>query len=446
MSASLRFSALALTLSLVTSSQAALVGYWELNGNATATVGTNGVLVNGPVAGLDRNGNAGGALSFNGALQQFVSIPGGGGLNAATDGTISMWVQWNGTQDAACCGGTAGNVLARQSNGIFSNNIIGLNNTNPAAANVTFQGYGAGGPILNAGGPVGSTYHHIAVSFKSGEQKLYVDGNLVQTAAVADVLDNNPAVALAIGAWNGDGGGFSTSNIDDVAIYNTVLKEGDIRALAEQNTTPKFLPLGNVTVIASSEIRAPFTRAAGNIVDGIELTTTDPDGLPGVLGDGGMWLSAGTGFGTINDAAPSLTFNLGAVELLGSMAIYNYNEPANAATLRRGVDEFRVLVSNDNFVSDTRNLGIFELDLATGTALNPGQLFNLGVVGAQFVRFEIISNHNGTNFVSGLNNVDFNFVGLNEVQFFNVVIPEPATASLALLGLGGLMLRRRRMA
>jgi len=38
-------------------------------------------------------------------------------------------------------------------------------------------------------------------------------------------------------------------------------------------------------------------------------------------------------------------------------------------------------------------------------------------------------------------------VGLNEILVFgDVTIPEPATAALGLLGLAGLMMRRRRMA
>jgi len=37
-------------------------------------------------------------------------------------------------------------------------------------------------------------------------------------------------------------------------------------------------------------------------------------------------------------------------------------------------------------------------------------------------------------------------VFVDNIQFALLPIPEPATASLALLGLGGLMLRRRRMA
>jgi hypothetical protein len=66
--------------------------------------------------------------------------------------------------------------LARQSNGVFSNNIIGLSTNNQATANVTVQGYDAGGPIMSAGGPVGDgAWNHIAVTFHNGTQRLYVN-------------------------------------------------------------------------------------------------------------------------------------------------------------------------------------------------------------------------------------------------------------------------------
>jgi hypothetical protein len=58
---------------------ATLVGYWPFNGNANATRGVNGTLVGSVTAAADRNGVAGGALSFTGSLSQNVQVAGGGG-------------------------------------------------------------------------------------------------------------------------------------------------------------------------------------------------------------------------------------------------------------------------------------------------------------------------------------------------------------------------------
>ena len=83
--------------------QATLVSYWPFDGNATATRGESGTFVGAVTAAADRNGEAGGALAFNGSSQQYVSVPGGGGLNGAAAGTISLWVKWTGTQAGDCC-------------------------------------------------------------------------------------------------------------------------------------------------------------------------------------------------------------------------------------------------------------------------------------------------------------------------------------------------------
>src|SRR4030095_3429746 len=69
---------------------ATLFSYWRFNGNAMPTRGTSGTLVGAATATTDRNGAAGGALAFNGASQQYVNVAGGGGLNGASAGTISL--------------------------------------------------------------------------------------------------------------------------------------------------------------------------------------------------------------------------------------------------------------------------------------------------------------------------------------------------------------------
>ena len=217
---------------------ATLVSYWPLNGNASAVRGANGSLIGGGATAADRNGQAAGALAFIGTSQQYVSVPGGGGLDGASSGTISMWVKWTGVpQDADCCG-TFGAVLGRQANGLFSDNIIGLSASTVASARVVWRQSGGPAPILITGtSPVGTNWHHIAVTFSATSSSLYVDGVLQGTGAGA-ALHANASTPLTIGAWASDGSGFSTAAIDDVAIWDQPLGAAQIAQLAGQSKTP----------------------------------------------------------------------------------------------------------------------------------------------------------------------------------------------------------------
>ncbi len=193
-----------------------------------------------------------------------------------------------------------------------------------------------------------------------------------------------------------------------------------------------------VTASATSELTAnAFNRVAANIVDNVGLDTTSPDGLPGARE--GMWLSTGNGAaGGTPDSTPEIVFDLGGIENIGEMHIYNYNEIGGSFS-QRGVDELEILVSNDNFAGDIRSLGLFNFDQATGLAELAAQIIDLEGVEAQFVKFDIAGSHGGDN----------NFVGLNEVLFFRgvAVVPEPASIAIwSLLGLclAGYGYRRRR--
>ena len=209
---------------------ATLVSYWPFDGNATAVRGQNGTFVNAVVPAADRNGVAGAALAMTGN-SAYVSVPGGGGLNGALNGTISMWVKWTGTQDADCCQ-TFGAVLGRQANGQFSDNILALNNANPMAARVVWRQSGGPAPALITGATVvGTNWHHIAITFASSGSTLYVDG-VPEGTAIGFPFNNNPSTILSIGAWAPDGNGFSTASIDDVAIWDKPLLPEQVGQLA----------------------------------------------------------------------------------------------------------------------------------------------------------------------------------------------------------------------
>jgi len=218
------------------SSRANLVAYWPLDGNAIAARGVSGTLY-GATAAADRQGQTDGAVSFHGAIQSLGRVDGGGGLDGATAGTISLWVNWIGMQDADCCG-SFGAVLSRQGDGLFSDNILALDAPDPQSARIVWRQSGGPAPILLTGtSAVGPGWHHVAVTFSPEASVLYVDG-LPQRTGRGDPLHQNANVALSLGAWADDGSGYATALLDDVAIWDAVLGADQVALLAASAKTP----------------------------------------------------------------------------------------------------------------------------------------------------------------------------------------------------------------
>ena len=234
---------------------ARLVSYWPFDGNADAVRGTGGTPVGGPTPTTDRNGVAGGALAFVGTSQQYVQMDGGGGLDGASQGTISLWVKWTGTQDADCCG-SFGAVMARQSNGQFSDDIIALSSANLASAKVVWRQSAGPAVITGKTSVTNGVWRHVAVTFSSKGSQLFLDGNLQGTGTGAP-NNSNPGVPLSIGAWIGDGGGFSTTSIDDVAIWDRPLSTEQIRQLATQAKQPLDFAAPESAIYFAGDGRVP---------------------------------------------------------------------------------------------------------------------------------------------------------------------------------------------
>jgi len=163
-------------------------------------------------------------------------------------------------------------------------------------------------------------------------------------------------------------------------------------------------------------------------------------------------------FGNFSQQA-TITYNLGALKNLGGIKIWG---------LMFGTDDYHmatqlnVEVSADNntysnlgdFTLTGRNPAVFGATTYPGNFLDLSTATNLSLLNdIQYVRLKALSAQadrpNGDTLITtqGGGNVA---VGFGEVQFFDaVVVPEPSTAALAVLGVVGLTMlggRRRRRA
>lgn len=126
--------------------------------------------------------------------------------------------------------------------------------------------------------------------------------------------------------------------------------------------------------------------------------------------------------------------------------VWNINEVNNTD---RGVDLMDVYGSTDgtlyNFITQ---LSVAEGNNGVDQAV---ETLAIPTTSLQYVRFDIVSNHAGTTYISDSGStysvMGEGHVGLAEVRFSSAVaVPEPsAMMSLALAGFCGVFLRRKKM-
>jgi len=136
-----------------------------------------------------------------------------------------------------------------------------------------------------------------------------------------------------------------------------------------------------------------------------------------------MWLTA------VPDTETFIVFDLGEESILFGLHLWNYNE---AGSFRfRGINDVDISFSTTSAVAGFGNTINVDFAAASGAAGDPGEsIFFPAPIEAEFVRFDINSNHGG------------NHTGISEVRFFATIVPEPS--SCGLLAAGGLLVVRRR--
>jgi hypothetical protein len=182
--------------------------------------------------------------------------------------------------------------------------------------------------------------------------------------------------------------------------------------------------------VSSQLVTGPFDRAAAFTVTapGLNVVTDAYTNVP----DNNMWLNTGNGAaGGTADTAPQITWNLGSLDYVTTMRVWNYNEVGNFTS--RGIHTADIYVSNDG--ASYTYLESVMLNKAPGTTTSDFSQFVTLDTDTQYIRFTNITDFPGA---------DNTFVGLSAVQFNTV--PEPSSL-IAIVGLGGmglLLFARRR--
>ncbi len=245
------------------------------------------------------------------------------------------------------------------------------------------------------------------------------------TSRALSELKVQGSTSLAANASVALGSPFRANGYRDLSLEVLPLGSADLAPVTvnyEGNATPgSEIRLADVSIAeASSGLGTPFERAATHLVDGSGMDFAA--GTHTIAPDTFMWLSNGFGFIGPDDPQPFVVFDLGGTVDLTDVKIWNYNEmlEGRPELLGRGVDQFKISVGTQ-LAGPFTSLGNFSLDVAPGLEdVDYSEAFALDRNDVRFVRFDILSNHNGVVYPAVGGEPDAAFAGLSEVQFFGL--------------------------
>lgn len=229
-----------LLLAAPLTASAALIWASPMDGDATATVGPNGVANGSPVPTADRNGNAGGAVLFNGTDSFYNLGIVAGSLNA---GTMAAWVR---TDDH---GGERGAIAMGVSGGGTANYFT-VQDTGSGRWRSDVDDGALRRDVLsdNPVVPTG-TWQHLAVTFAiGGNLTMYIDGVPQADVQALGGLTITPLGDWLVGAERTNARFFSGA-IDDVRLYDNELSAAEVAALVPEPSTGVLFGLAGAALV-----------------------------------------------------------------------------------------------------------------------------------------------------------------------------------------------------
>jgi uncharacterized protein (TIGR03382 family) len=454
------------------SAQAILVNHWtfDANGGDSGSSGNLATLQNG--ASIDNtqvapNGSIG-SLKLDGANDRANALgykaPLVGGTNSRT---VAAWVK-------TAPGININNhnfAIASYGQNQNGDKFILRSQTDQGTINGNLRFEVNGGYVTGTDIIANGDWHHVAMTWENDgtpnvvDTKLYVDGALQAFNKTAtNVVHTDTANGSNFRIGDGHGNDNFDGWIDDVRVYNEVLSAGQIADLAAP---------------VEMDIVAGFTKdfQAGTPPTNWEYLWNGPDGWPGggtqgssdPIGDPAnyddlVWNGSGNytpdGDATNGNNQPSAFSRLG-VNGAGTIGrVHPALGDGQAGGVGNSQDRYMIAAYTitmngtyaiaDSFLENLAAAGngnevLVHINgdpaIFSGTIDNGTINFDtfLGELSAGDVVYVAI----GPNGAAGSDSAEFDF---NIVKYAGQDVPEPATATLAMLGLGGLLMRRRRLA
>ncbi len=215
------------TPSQISDTHGGLVGLWHFSQNSTASggvkdsspYGNNGTATGGPI--FTNEGRFQTAWIFDG-VDDYVNAGNSASLNITGAITIAAWVKLVGLP-----GGNTQHMIAEKGGwGTGTYSLHSATNASSPARIGMFDlspSYADGTTIITDG-----TWHHVVVVWDGSYYKVYVDGKLDIAPVSTTGTRTTNAGNLTIGAREG-GSHYTNGTIDEVAVYNRSLSEGEIR-------------------------------------------------------------------------------------------------------------------------------------------------------------------------------------------------------------------------
>src|SRR3989344_6146043 len=234
--AMLGFLFIAMQITSATHNTDGLIGYWPLDdgGGLTADVsghGNDATLTNGPTFDIGNKAPIVGNVSsilFDGT-NDFLDVPHDSELDV-DEATVSAWIYMASDISA----GTK-NIVRK---GHFSNRVFGLDidgGTKKIRGFVVLGATGGAANIVNGSTALSvAAWHYVAMTYDGTNVRVYVDGVLDGTSAVASgtISDNTLSVRIGGQPLADPGGALAfKGNIDEVRIYDRELTLPEIEAL-----------------------------------------------------------------------------------------------------------------------------------------------------------------------------------------------------------------------